>query len=232
MNSNNPDTKNLRRAITGAAVGQISNDELLEIFQQAIDNGDVLEQDNRFFVATLILPLVEMGELKRSPHLDEYEERIKGTELGRLAEPYMKKDPPDTELEDLAQADQTLASVRRRLQGTTYAKLIEKRMEKMSVIVDGICDGLYGLDKTEGDVTQCVLDEFKLKGYDADFWQTDSGDVFDQVCSRFAERMAAVDRSPDHLSKLRTFQTLTFNFALLAREQPALRRLAGITCES
>lgn len=228
MTSDNSETKNLRRAITGAAVGQISNDELLEIFQRAIDNGDVLEQDNRFFVATLILPLVEMGQLKRSPHLDEYEQRVKGTELGRLAEPFMKKDQPDTELEDLAQADETLSSVRRRLEGTTYAKLIEQRMDKMSTIVDGICDGLYGLDETEGAVTQSVLDEFKLKGYDADFWQTDSGEVFSQVCNRFAARMHAAGRSPDHLAKLRTFQTLTFNFALLAREQPALRQIAGI----
>jgi hypothetical protein len=69
-------TKHLEIAISDAEAGRISKDHLLEIFQEAIDNGDILEAENELSVALAVLPLVDEGVLRPSAHIDTFEERI------------------------------------------------------------------------------------------------------------------------------------------------------------
>lgn len=68
-------TKNLGIAIADADAGRITKKHLLEIFQDAIDNGDILLQDNEF-VGVTIMPLIDKGVLHRSSFVDEFEKRM------------------------------------------------------------------------------------------------------------------------------------------------------------
>jgi hypothetical protein len=70
-------TKMLGIAINDCDAGRITKKQLLEIFQDAIDNGDILEPDNEHDVVSIILPLVNRGLLRSSPHLKTFEDRMR-----------------------------------------------------------------------------------------------------------------------------------------------------------
>lgn len=69
-------TKHLGIAISDADAGRITKEHLFKIFQEAINNGDLLIEENEFYVIAFVIPLVDKGLLKRSKYLTEFEERM------------------------------------------------------------------------------------------------------------------------------------------------------------
>ena len=69
-------TKTLQIAINDCDAGRLSKKHLLEVFQEAIDNGDILEPDNELAVVGAVLPLVDNGALQPSEHLKAFEGRM------------------------------------------------------------------------------------------------------------------------------------------------------------
>jgi hypothetical protein len=69
-------TRMLGVAVNDYDAGRISRGALLSIFQDAIDNGDILEDNNLVYVVTKVLPLVDAGLLRPSHHLDLFEARM------------------------------------------------------------------------------------------------------------------------------------------------------------
>jgi hypothetical protein len=78
-----PGTQDLGTALGDADAGRITYEQLLEILQEAIDNGDILLEQNEL-LTTSILPLLDRGQLTRSGHVDEYEARMSRRLLDRL----------------------------------------------------------------------------------------------------------------------------------------------------
>jgi hypothetical protein len=78
-------TKMLDIAVSDCDVGRITPVQLISIFQEAIDNGDILEEENKFSVVLHILPLVDRGILRSSEHLKTFEARMaaEATEFAR-----------------------------------------------------------------------------------------------------------------------------------------------------
>lgn len=66
-------TKMLGIAIADHDAGRLSRGQLLSIFQDAIDNGDILAESNQLYAIANVLPLVDAGLLRRSSHLDRLE---------------------------------------------------------------------------------------------------------------------------------------------------------------
>jgi hypothetical protein len=77
-------TKMLGIAISDYDNGRISAVQLLSIFQAAIDNGDILEPDNEFYVVANVQPLLDRGALRHSPHVDTFENRMDAKVRSRL----------------------------------------------------------------------------------------------------------------------------------------------------
>lgn len=73
-------------AVNDYDAGRISRAHLLQIFQGAIDNGDILLDDNQVYVVTHILPLVDAGLLRPSVHIRAFEERMNKMILNDLSE--------------------------------------------------------------------------------------------------------------------------------------------------
>jgi hypothetical protein len=69
-------TKMLGIAINDCDARRITPEQLLSIFQEAIDNGDILERDNEFIVVVHVVPLIDRGALRRSQHFDAFEARM------------------------------------------------------------------------------------------------------------------------------------------------------------
>jgi hypothetical protein len=69
-------TKMLEIAVSDYDAGRITAAQLMSIFQEAIDNGDILEPDNELCVVARILPLVDHGVLHSSEHLASFEARM------------------------------------------------------------------------------------------------------------------------------------------------------------
>lgn len=84
-------TKHLGIAISDKDNGRISTDQLLKIFQEAIDNGDILERENEFYVVATVFPLLDEGLLERSQYTDIFESRMNKKALDKLAEIRKKK---------------------------------------------------------------------------------------------------------------------------------------------
>jgi hypothetical protein len=68
-------TKMLGPVLSDLRSGKIHKEQARELFQEAIDNGDILELANEVPVHLLVLPLIEKGELKTSPFMDEFKNR-------------------------------------------------------------------------------------------------------------------------------------------------------------
>ncbi len=68
--------KTLGIAISDCEAERISKKQLFEIFQEAIDNGDILEPENDFYVVSAVLPLVDKGILQSSEHIKIFERRM------------------------------------------------------------------------------------------------------------------------------------------------------------
>lgn len=65
-------TKMLGVAINDRDAGRITTEQMLSIFQEAIDNGDILEDDNDFYVTVAVIPLVDAGALRSSEHVTTF----------------------------------------------------------------------------------------------------------------------------------------------------------------
>jgi len=63
---------------------------LISIFQEAIDNGDILENENEFLVVVHVLPLIDSGVLKPSVHVATLEARL-SAQLQKAAQELRKK---------------------------------------------------------------------------------------------------------------------------------------------
>ncbi len=80
-------TKLLGIAISDADAGRITRGQLLDIFQDAIDNGDILEDDNELYVVTAVVPLIDAGVLRPSDHVTTFERRMDTAVASRLQVP-------------------------------------------------------------------------------------------------------------------------------------------------
>jgi hypothetical protein len=69
-------TKMLDIAVSDYDAGRITVDQLMSIFQEAIDNGDIAEPGNELCVVGRILPLVDHGVLRSSEHLARFESHL------------------------------------------------------------------------------------------------------------------------------------------------------------
>ena len=69
-------TKLLGIAIADYDGGRLSQAHLISIFQEAIDNGDILLPDNEFYVVASVFPLIDQGVLRPSQHTEEFESRM------------------------------------------------------------------------------------------------------------------------------------------------------------
>lgn len=76
----------LGRAITDSDAGRITKAQLLSIFQEAVDNGDILEEENSLYVVACVIPLIDEGVLRPSRHSVKFEERINAKARERIAE--------------------------------------------------------------------------------------------------------------------------------------------------
>jgi hypothetical protein len=79
-------TRKLGVAINDHDAGRISRGHLTAILQAAIDNGDILEDDNQEYVVAVVYPLVNAGLLRPSEHLRAFEDRMKSLAAEFLAE--------------------------------------------------------------------------------------------------------------------------------------------------
>jgi hypothetical protein len=79
-------TRMLGIAISDCDAGRISKGQLLSIFQGAINNGDILEEDNQLYVVAHVVPLVDAGLLRSSEHLKAFESRMNQMATDFLAE--------------------------------------------------------------------------------------------------------------------------------------------------
>lgn len=75
----------LEIAVNDCDAGRITPVQLISIFQEAIDNGDILEEANEFSVVVHVLPLIDRGALRSSKHVAVFESRMgaKATEHAR-----------------------------------------------------------------------------------------------------------------------------------------------------
>jgi hypothetical protein len=71
-------TKLLGIAFADAKSGRITEDQLHEIVQEALDNGDILADDNEPYVLTDVHGLVRAGAVVPTRHLHEAERRAEG----------------------------------------------------------------------------------------------------------------------------------------------------------
>jgi hypothetical protein len=79
-------SKHLETAVNDRDAGRITTGQMLSIFQEAIDNGDILLPDNQFVVVAAVLPLLDGGGLRRSEHVSEFEQRMDNIVKDRLDE--------------------------------------------------------------------------------------------------------------------------------------------------
>ena len=78
-------TKMLGVAINDADAGRITKAQLLNIFQEAIDNGDILEEANSLYVVAAVYPLLDAGVLKPSPHTNKFEDSMNASMAEKVA---------------------------------------------------------------------------------------------------------------------------------------------------
>jgi hypothetical protein len=69
-------TKMLDVAVADCDAGRITPTQLISILQEAIDNGDILEEQNEFCVVSRILPGIDRGILSSSEHVVAFESRM------------------------------------------------------------------------------------------------------------------------------------------------------------
>ena len=69
-------TKYLGIAIADAEAGRITLQHLLDILQEAIDNGDVLVDGNEQYVVATVFPLIDSGVLRPSVHTESFARRM------------------------------------------------------------------------------------------------------------------------------------------------------------
>jgi len=77
-------TKMLGIAVNDCEAGRITKKQLLSIFQDAINNGDILEEENKLAVVAHVIPLIDAGVLQASDHVDEFSRRITHAALESL----------------------------------------------------------------------------------------------------------------------------------------------------
>lgn len=69
-------TKMLDIAVADCDAGRITPQQLISIFQEAIDNGDILEEQNAVAVTAMVLPGIDRGVLRASEHVGVFESRM------------------------------------------------------------------------------------------------------------------------------------------------------------
>jgi hypothetical protein len=69
-------TKMLGIAISDCDARRITPEQLLAILQEAVDNGDILEEANEFHVVACVVPLIDRGILRASEHVQVFEARM------------------------------------------------------------------------------------------------------------------------------------------------------------
>lgn len=126
---------------------------------------------------------------------------------------------------------QALADVAlcQQFQGTQYRKLVERHVRKLGGQLElSMLASVKAGSELERRVAEAMVDEYNSMGYEQSFWRRDCREVFEEICTRFAERMAEGGGQADDPGKFNMFQLITMNFAYQAREQKALRKFAGI----
>ncbi len=224
-------TKQLRIAISDADAGRITKQHLNDIFQEAIDNGDILSEENLceenlFYVVSAVFPLIDQGLLRKSAHLKEFEYRINQRDRQHVAR---HKTAAETNPLREALADVDLNRLYQQYRGVPYARLVQQHLRRFGPkIEDTLAVCVQTFDDTENEVAEHVVDEYNTRGYDAKFWRCDCAQVFAEICISFAKGMTDRGLFTDDIAKFNMFQVVTLNFAYTARNQKELRRFAGI----
>lgn len=105
-------TKLLGIAISDAETGRITHSQLLVIFQDAIDNGDILEEANEQYIVEAVLPLIDAGVLEPSIHVATFEQRMGSMVsawLGARRRSESSRDCGSKQIEDFAAAPAIVA---------------------------------------------------------------------------------------------------------------------------
>lgn len=84
-------TKNLGIAISDSDAGRITKEQLFEIFQEAINNGDINCESNEMYAVSVVLPLIDKGVLKQSKHTHSFEDKMNKKAMDFLNERKRKK---------------------------------------------------------------------------------------------------------------------------------------------
>ncbi|HCO96666.1 MAG TPA: hypothetical protein DIU00_22465 [Phycisphaerales bacterium] len=125
--------------------------------------------------------------------------------------------------------DVDLGQIQEQFRGAEYRKLVQQHLRKVGVLLELALSGAgEALTDQERNVAEVLIDEYNRMGYNSAFWHRDLGDVFQEICNRFAELMSQVGTTADDKVKFNVFQIITMNFALQARDQKELRKFAGI----
>lgn len=66
----------LQIAVNDCNASRITPVQLISVFQEAIDNGDILEEANEFCVVAHVLPLIDSCALRSSEHVVAFEARM------------------------------------------------------------------------------------------------------------------------------------------------------------
>lgn len=202
----------LGMAITGREAGRITDEQLNKVFQDAIDNGDILLDENHSYVVSTILPLVGRGALRSSDYLVEFERQVASDE-------HSVESLEDVNLEQLEQ----------QFRGAPYSRLVQHHLRRLDKKLEGALTAcVQAFSGKEGQVAERLVDEYNGEGSEADFWSRDSADLFLEICQRFSDGMESHGIAATDSAKSNMFQVITMSFALMARDQKAFRRFAGI----
>ena len=224
-------TKELRIAISDADSDRITKQHLNDIFQEAIDNGDILSEENLceenlFQVVSALFPLIDQGLLRQSAYLKEFEYHINKKDRRHVARHQITAE--SNPLRE-ALADVDLNRLYQQYRGVPYARLVEQHLRKFGPTIEEtlvVC--VQTFDETEFEVAERVVDEYNKCAYDATFWQRDCAQVFAEICNRFSQGITDRRMVTDDIARFNMFQVVTLNFASTARDQKELRRFAGI----
>ncbi len=77
-------TDSLELAIMKHDIGRVTKEHLLQIFQDCIDNGDILEPANELYFAAIIMPFIDRGVLTPSTHTKQLEHKMNSTMTARV----------------------------------------------------------------------------------------------------------------------------------------------------
>ena len=215
-------------AISAAEDGRITRSQLLEVFQEAIDNGTILEERNQIPVIASVMPLIDQGVLRRSPHIDSFENRM-NEQVGRRVRS-IKKGPAKIAREQLEWRGIDIESLIEQLRGKPFSYLVQEQLRKGGGDLDELfTTSLHAFDDLEREIAERIGDEYVPQGLeDSEFWKRDCADLLWEICERFSGEVEAAGSTATDFAKFNIGQLVSVYFASIAINDRPFRRFAGI----